>query len=216
MAKTTAPLLSFSAGGAIAKTQVYSRWRGVPYARRYVIPANPRSTGQVLTRDVFSNLNAMWKLAPTGLQAPWDLFATGQPFTGRNAWLSKNVKLLRSQADMSDFMFSPGAKGGTPPDSITVTAGSSELTVAFTDPTTPTGWTLTAHWAAAFIDQAPDLLFVGTLHVAEENSTPPDDVVLTGLTPTELYDVGAWIEWTKPDGTTAYSVSVGAQGTPTA
>src|SRR6185295_19057169 len=64
MAKLTAPLLSFEGSGQIARTQVYSTWKGIPYARRYTIPANPRSTSQVQTRSVFSWLNFIWRTAP--------------------------------------------------------------------------------------------------------------------------------------------------------
>ena len=143
MAVPTAPLLSFSASGQIAKSMVFSRWKGRPYVRRYVIPSNPQSAAQTATRTVFAWGNAVWKLAPTLFQAPWDLFATGQVLTGRNAMLSSVVRNLRSQTDLSLMEFSPGAKGGLAPSSILTTAGVGTLTIDFTNPTPPTGWTQT-------------------------------------------------------------------------
>jgi len=46
MAKVTGPLMSLSASGKIANTIVFAGWKGVQYARQYVIPANPQSEGQ--------------------------------------------------------------------------------------------------------------------------------------------------------------------------
>ena len=107
MAKTTAPLLSFGANGQIAKTQVYASWRGVKYSRRYVVPANPRTTAQQLTRTTFAFMREMWKVAPSGLKAPWDAFATGKPFLGLNKFVGENIRVLRSQPDMANFIGSP-------------------------------------------------------------------------------------------------------------
>src|SRR3546814_12612164 len=84
MAKTTAPLLSFGADGQIAKTMVYSKWKGIPYVRRHVVPANPQTVAQQLTRTTFSQLREMWKIAPAIAQLPWDTFAIGRPFLGLN------------------------------------------------------------------------------------------------------------------------------------
>jgi hypothetical protein len=213
MAKITGPLLSLGAGGSIAKTQVYSKWRGVPYVRQHVIPANPDTTDQQLTRNIFSTMNVMWKISPAGVQAPWLLYATGQPFVGRNAWLAKNVKQLYNKASplvsMATMIGSPGAKGGTPPDSVVAASGGAGLiTVTFTDGVAPTGWTLTAHQAFAFIDQAPDDLFASVVTFAEETSTPPVAVAFTGLAAGD-YVVCAWNKWLKADGVSpAYSASL--------
>jgi len=43
MSKLTGPLLSFGARGQIGKAMVTSTWKGVPYARQYVVPANPQT-----------------------------------------------------------------------------------------------------------------------------------------------------------------------------
>lgn len=213
MAVITGPMLSIGASGSIAKTLVASKWRGRPYMRQHVIPANPNSTDQQLTRNIFSCLNTMWKVSPAGVIAPWDLYASGQVFVGRNAWLSKNVHQLYDKASpltsMATIIGSPGAKGGTPPDAITVTSpGAGEINVAFTDGVAPTGWTLTAHQAFVFIDQAPDALFASSVTFAEETSTPPVDVAFSGLTAGD-YVVCAWDKWLKADGVSvAYSSSL--------
>jgi hypothetical protein len=215
MAKTTAPLLSFGAGGAIAKTQVYSKWRGVPYARRYVIPANPRTAEQTLTRSAFAQLREMWKVSPELQQAPWNAFATGRPFLGFNKYIGENIRVMRGEPDMSNFIGSPGARGGLPAIDMAVvpTATAGELQVTFGLPTAPTGWTLNSIVAVGFEQQAPDDFFTGP-YVADSEPGPADTLTLTGLDSGAVAVVSGWLIWNKPDGTLAYSVSQTTTATP--
>ncbi len=213
MAKTVAPLLSFDARGKIADTQVYSNWRGVPYVRRYVVPGNPKTTGQVLTRDVFRNLDLRWKQGPTLMRAPWDRFAVGQKFVGRNSYLGKNINALRGEADMALYIGSPGAKGGLPPTSMVVTPGVAELVVTVTEPALPAGWTIQAAVASCLKDQTPEAV-VTDIVVAAEDLATPFSITLAGLD-TVLYQVQAWLRWVKPDSSIAYGASIVGSGTPT-
>lgn len=213
MAKTTAPLLSFGARGAVADTIVYSNWRGVPYVRKYVVPENPRTVAQTLTRDVFKTLSDMWKLQGSLAIAPWGIFTKSKPLTDRNAFMGKNIEVLRGDANMQDFIGSPGARGGLPADAIALTAGVGTITVDFTNPGAPTGWTLVSAIAVAFPDQAPEAAFVGPVTEGEDSATQIQ-VILAGLD-TVLHVVAAWLEWTKPDGLTAYGVSISDTETPT-
>lgn len=214
MAKTTAPLFGFGASGSLAKSIVFARWRGVGYARRHVIPANPKTTGQVLTRDIFSNLETRWKQGGPLVRAPWDRFATGQKFVGRNSYIGKNIAILRGDADMVQYIGSPGAKGGLPPTSMNVVAGSTQLTVDVTEPALPTGWTIQAAVVTALIDQTPEATVADIIEEGEDLTTTYQ-VVLTGLS-VVLYQVQAWLRWVKPDGSIAYGPSIAAPGTPTA
>lgn len=214
MAKTTAPLLSFGARGTVAKTAVFSTWRGVPYVRRHVIPANPNSTGQQATRNVFRTMTELWKVAGTLAVAPWNAYASGRPFVGRNALIGQNVEVLRGETDMNNFVGSPGARGGLPPDSIALTAGAGQITVDFTNPSAPTGWAITGAVAVAFPDQDPSDPFTGPYTEDEDAATPFDQVILTGLTAV-LHQVRAWLVWSKPDGSVAYSASLADTETPT-
>lgn len=214
MAKTTAPLLSFSAAGQIGKTQVYAKWRGRNYVRRHVVPFNPQTTDQTQTRTVFSFLNAVYKVAPSLETAPWEAYASGKPLIGRNQFVKTNLPGMRTDTDLSAFEFSPGALGGLPPVSATVTPGSGSLTVAVTVPSVlPQGWTITSAIAAAIRDGDPHS---STFHniTADEDTTAPYSIVLSGLTGSQLYRVGYWLKWLRPDGKIAYSPSIQTSGTP--
>lgn len=215
MAKTTGPILSLDGSGSIAKTVTFSRWRGIKYARQRVVPENPQTTEQSLTRDVFSFLVEAWKLAPPILVSPWETNALGRPLTGRNAFIGQNTRVLRTPSTLALMIGSPGARGGLPPDSITATAGVGQITVAFTNPAAPTDWVLVAAQAATTKDQDPHAAFIGPWVAAEDTVAPLTSVVLTGLGAGTLRRVFAWLKWTKPDGRTAYSVSLSASATPT-
>lgn len=214
MAKTTAPLLSFGASGTIAKTAVYSKWKGRPYTRRHVVPANPQTAAQTQTRSAFAFSSNAWKVMGALGVAPWDRFAVGQVLTGRNAWMGRYVADNRGETDLAQLQMSPGAKGGLPPDNVTFVATAGGVDVTFTNPTPPSGWTIEAVVAQAMLDQNPE---TGTDYgsTALENDTTFDVVSLVGLTPASLYVVGGWIRWAKPDLSIAYSVSIMGSATPT-
>jgi len=215
MSKLIAPLLSFGAGGQLAKTAVYSSWKGIPYARRYVIPANPKTTRQQVTRNYFRKLNQMWLLMPGDGKEPWLARAQGRPFTGVNAFISSNVKGIDTMApptDMADFIGSAGAKGGLPPASLGITPAATTLTAAIGAPSIPEGWTIESAQGIVFQDQDPQVDFVGSIQ-AQEDATSTYSLVFTGLTTATDYIVSVWFKWNRPDGTFAYSTSLTDQAT---
>lgn len=155
MALLRGALLSFGARGQIGKTLVIGAWRGITYGREYVVPANPKSTGQVATRDVFAWLNAVWKVMPADAQAPWEAYSKGQPFVGRNALISKNLPVLRGNADLTGYIMSPGAAGGLA-GTMSITPGAGSLVVDGTPPAPlPSGWSVVGLRAACILDQDP-------------------------------------------------------------
>jgi hypothetical protein len=209
MAKTTAPMLSFGARGQIGKAMVASSWRGVKYMRQHVIPANPRTTAQQTVRTTFALLREMWKLAPTLVKAPWDAFAKGRPFTGMNKFVGENVRVLNGELTMDNFIGSPGAGGGLPPDDVVLaTPGAGDITATFTVPAAPDGWALAAAVAFAFKDQDPSAFFEGVFTAAEDVAGPAYVVALNDVGPAGDYKVASYLRWTKPDGALAYSVSL--------
>lgn len=214
MAKVTAPMLSFGGSGSVANAIVFSKWKGRSYVRQKVTPANPKSAGQTTTRNLFALGNAMWKVAPTEFVAPWDLFATGQVLTGRNAFLSSFVKNVRAETDFEAMIFSPGAKGGLPPVSATATAGDDSFTVAVVAPALPTGWSITQAVGAALVNGDPTSLTAAAI-VAATDASDPYELSFTGLEDTTEYHAGAWFEFVKANGNTAYGASLQFQVTTT-
>lgn len=216
MSKTTAPLLSFGAAGQLAKTGVYSSWKGIPYVRRYVVPANPRTTRQVVTRSLFKFLQMMWLLMPADGKAPWEANSKGQKYTPNNKFTSSNVKGVDTETpptDMSAFVGSPGAKGGLPPASAVATPGSGQISVAVGAPVIPTGWTIVGAYGICFLNTDPANPFTGSIQ-AQSDLTSTYALVFTGLTASVEYVASVWFKWMRPDGTFAYGPSLTVTSTP--
>lgn len=213
MAKPTAPLLSFDARGQIAKTQVYASWRGRPYVRRYTIPANPRSSGQIETRSVFTWLQNVWKLLDSDAQAPWLAAAKGNAVTDRNLWTKANLPILRPLTALTGIVFSPGYGGMFPPTSVATAATliAGQLNITFTPPPLPAGWTLDTVVAITIADQDPHN---GTLYETTLSGSPTSPLLLTGLSSGTLYQIGVLAAGIKPDGTRVFSTSIAQSGTP--
>lgn len=214
MPKTTAPLLSFGASGQIAKTMVYASWKGRAYARRHVIPANPQTTEQTSTRNVFSFLQSVYKLMPALATAPWEAYAKGKVLTARNAFGKSNISTLRAASNLNVFELSPGALGGLPPVSQAITPGSGTLSVAVTVPTVlPQGWTIFSAVTAIIRDQDPHsgILFQVS---ALEDTTSPYTNAFSALG-AHAFQVVSWLKWTRPDGSLAYSPGIQSIGTST-
>ena len=97
VAKLVAPLFSFSARGQLAKTLVYSGWKGIDDVRSYVVPANPRSAGQQSQRSYFTDGVDLWH--DTGLTdddvTAWNRYSSTlpRPQSGFNAFVSSVIGL---------------------------------------------------------------------------------------------------------------------------
>ena len=108
MAKLTGPLLSLSASGQFAKTMVYATWKGIKYARQYVIPQNPNTSAQQVARGYFSTAVAAYTGAISGTKTAWTNYASqnGMAESGFNLFVGKYCDFLNANA-------------GTPPTGIT-------------------------------------------------------------------------------------------------
>jgi len=209
MAKVRGPILSINARGQIGKSQVYAQWRGVPYARSYVIPSNPNTVAQQQVRGTFSWLSAAWMFAPASIAAAYTAAAAGRPFTNRNKWVQANLAALETEADLANMLLSPGAAGGLPVAGVVITPGETDFVVDITPPTLPVGWTIVSAQAACLPDQDPHGIFTPN-YVAAEDLVAPYSITLPGLTASTQYLVGSWLVYEKPDGSFAYSIAEGA------
>lgn len=77
MAKVSAPFLSLDASGTVASTLTASKWKGRNYMRLRIVPANPQSPNQQLTRGY---LGAIGKAAHAVLTSFTDSVHVGSPF----------------------------------------------------------------------------------------------------------------------------------------
>jgi len=111
MARSDAPFLSLGASGTFAKTLTAASWKGRPYLRRRVIPANPKSALQVSIRAMMKFLAQQWASIAAVDQATWEDLAAAGSYSPFNAYVSQNQSSWRSFATPTQAY--PAAGTGT-------------------------------------------------------------------------------------------------------
>lgn len=115
MAKWKSPLFS-DIRNALGDSVVFSMWKGRPYFRSYVIPANPQTNKQLARRDLLTKLVARWGEIATSdeIKAEWNAEGLNQLISGYNYFLKVGLK---SQISV------PSTGSTTSPVTITYTLG---------------------------------------------------------------------------------------------
>lgn len=198
MAKTTGPLLSLRARGQIAKTLVYADWRGIPYARTYVIPQNPRTSGQLQTRQAFEYLNAAYAVMAPILSQVYGALTRGRPLTDRNRWVQANLRSIRSASDTTDLVVSPGQSPIPTPQTVVFTPAAGQVTIAAADPVLPDGWQFPILIGIAFSDGDPSNTGPYTMFGGfDTDNATPFSTVVTGLPAGDYHVAALWLMQTS-------------------
>lgn len=130
MVKVQAPALSLGASGQIGGAMVFSTWKGRPYVRALVKPANPQSGGQVGVRAAFTFLSQQWAAIGASDQAAWEDLAEADIVSTFNAYMKFNLLRNRNFLGLSHR---PDGLLVNAPDAIstfTATAGERQITIA--------------------------------------------------------------------------------------
>lgn len=132
MARVTGPFMSISASGTLAKVLTASIWKGRPYMRQRVIPANPRSAAQLGVRAMMAFLAEQWINLSTAQKASYEADATEKMISPFNQFCSAN--LLRWQVFDSPTMLWPAPEISTPltVTTMTLTGGDGNVLVQLT------------------------------------------------------------------------------------
>lgn len=75
--------------GQAGKAGVFARWKGRQYRRKYVIPANPKTTMQMSIRGYFTNAIAAWHTYHSIQRLVYSYLATGLVMSGMNLLVSR-------------------------------------------------------------------------------------------------------------------------------
>lgn len=90
MTRVQGPLFSVTASGTIGDAIVFSNWKGLPYVRSRVIPANPRTTTQQASRELLTSGVSTWQSGvslESGSKTSWDFYASGTGMSGFNRYI---------------------------------------------------------------------------------------------------------------------------------
>lgn len=149
MVKVQAPALSLDASGSLANAIVFSKWKGRNYVRERVIPANPRSGGQVGIRAMFKFLTQDWTNLTAGNQATWEGRADDMVVSPFNAFLSYNMTRWRNFLGPSQE--DPATATGTPATwgAASATAGVRQITISKAITVVADNWALGIHRATS-------------------------------------------------------------------
>jgi len=140
MVKVLGPMFSFEASGTIGKIATFSKWKGRPYVRQRVVPANPKSALQVATRAMLRFLSQAWATVGATPQGSWDDLAAASQISPFNAYVGRNQTRFREfQAPSQTY---PAAETGSLPAATldTATGGPSYIDLAFTITTLNDVW----------------------------------------------------------------------------
>lgn len=103
MVKLAGPCMSLGASGKLGGSIVFSNWKGIPYARGLVTPANPKSVKQVSVRTMFAFLSQEWKGLSTATKADWIDRAKAGNYSPFNAFMGYNQNRWRA-FEMPSFL----------------------------------------------------------------------------------------------------------------
>jgi len=140
MVKVAAPALSLEASGSIGKIMTFSKWKGRPYVRSLVRPANPKSGSQTGVRSMFKFLAQNWTNLSASEKATWETRADQLVVSPFNAFMSYNQ--FRWRDFLAPSKEDPAAELGTSPtiNLTQATAGVRSIQLDLDMTLSATGW----------------------------------------------------------------------------
>ncbi len=212
MTKLTAPLFSASARGTLADSITFSSWFGIKYAKVKPVPTNPQSVAQTDRRLLFSYISNTWNRRAQIGRDPWLAQAATKPWTARNAFIGHNLLALIGETSTDFFVWAPGQGSALAPADLIVTPGSHTFDVSIIPPTPLTDWTLVSAVCGIMRDIDPSQGIATDSYHAEDFSSPyTAHFINLNIV---IWQIGAWLRWLAPDGSTRYSYSISTQATP--
>jgi len=134
--------MSLDASGKLGGSLVFSKWKGRPYARILVTPANPQSGGQVGIRSMFAFLSQNWVILTPTQSASWEDLAAAGVFSPFNAFMQQNQLRWRNAISPTPTWPAPGGMARCATPTIVVTGGIRQVQITFSTATINQNWGL--------------------------------------------------------------------------
>lgn len=112
MAIVTGPLMSVDASGKFGGSMVFAKWKGRNYARKLVIPSNPKQPKQVGVRSMLTFLAKAWAAIKVAEGPDYQTLADAAEISTFNAYVGANLD--RWQANKGPTQSYPAADASTP------------------------------------------------------------------------------------------------------
>jgi hypothetical protein len=140
MAIVHGPLMSMDASGTVGDTMTFAKWKGRNYVRNRVIPANPKTAGQLGIRAMLKFLGQAWAALTAQNKASFEAGAIAKSISAFNQYMSVNMarwrdSLLPAQNDVAAKAHTPSAVS-----QMTLTGGNGSVNVAITIATAVNQW----------------------------------------------------------------------------
>lgn len=183
MVRLKGPLFSMDASGTIGKAVVFSKWKGRPYARRWVIPSNPKSGLQVGLRQVLKFLSQDYTNLAAGDISDWEGEAEADNITALNAQIADGVERARRNLGWRENLTDADPGAVDDPINGAATAQPKTLVLTWDDPAA----------------NAPD--YCWAIYASTTSGFTPDISNLVGVT---KHDVETFTHTNLTSGTTVY------------
>ncbi len=138
MAGTKGGLFSLDAKGSVAKTIVFSRWKGRQYVRQHVTPANPQTPLQKSVRAVTSFCSKEYPILTASEKTLWTDSGQSEALTGMNMMVRKaQAQRIVDKGPLRVPAQAPGSAPG-PPTGVVATAARKQVTLTWVNSVTGT------------------------------------------------------------------------------
>ncbi len=179
MARVTYSPLVSDVSGSVGDT-TFSKWKGQSYIREKVTPSNPKTAAQTAQRDAMKETVALWQSLSDATTGLYDAGVSGQPKSGYNSFVERNVTAIKNDAALTGPKRPPGTDPTllpTPDDVSAATGtGSGEVDITWTDP----GGDAEQYLGVIVYDETADVL----VEDVEEAALLSDgSYTVTGITP---------------------------------
>lgn len=105
---------------------------------RYSVPSNPRTAGQLASRQLLTWLNHAWLQGQQPVRLAFQRYDTVKKAGARQLFIGANARALHGQANVNRLILSPSSNGGATTGSYTLTAQSNGFRINYTWPAATT------------------------------------------------------------------------------
>ena len=142
MARVQGPLFSLGASGKLGGAIVFATWKGRPYVRELVRPANPKSDKQLSVRAMMRFLSQEWAGIGSTPQLTWEDLADADVVSPFNAYIKKNLRRWRNFVGIGQDATPEAGDAGPTNGAASATGGVRMATVDMIVTTVADAWGL--------------------------------------------------------------------------